>query len=395
VSAPSAIDVVLRDGSTARVRQAGSGDVPDVRDFLARLEPEARWFRFFSAGINLETAARDAVAPRDGRALLVLTGEDERVVGHAMYARMGAGEAEVAFAVDAAWQGRGLATTLLAHLADAAADEGIAVFSAITLAGNHRMIGVFRDSGFPVEVTAEPGELHIRFPTSLTPEGRRRFEARERDAAIAAVSHVLRPASVLLVAAAAEPGTAGGEALRNLAGAGFTGTLHAVLTVDEARAGVATARTIADVREEVELAVLALAPGDVLRAARECARRGDVRALVVLLEGGMPVDTDALVEICRAAGMRLVGPHSLGVVNTDPAVASRSPPRAAPSASPRSTWLPSAASASRRSSRWAPRRTCRATTCSSSGRRTRAPMWCCSTWSRSAIRAGSDRSPAA
>jgi acyl-CoA synthetase (NDP forming)/GNAT superfamily N-acetyltransferase len=321
VSTAPAIDVVLRDGSTARVRRAGADDAPAVRDFLERLEPEARWFRFFSAGVNLESAARDAVTPADGRALLVLTGEDDRVVGHGMYARMEPGEAEVAFAVDGAWQGRGLATMLLAHLADAAADEGVTVFSAITLPGNHRMIGVFRDSGFPVEVRARPGELHIRFPTSLTPEGRRRFEARERDAAVAAVAHVLRPSSVLLVAAGAEPGTAGGEALRNLAGAGFTGTLHAVLAAGEAPAGVASARSIADVPGNVELAVLALAPEDVLGAARACATRGDVRALVVLLEGSVRVATDQLVAICRAAGMRLVGPHCLGVVNTDPAVA--------------------------------------------------------------------------
>jgi acetate---CoA ligase (ADP-forming) len=322
VSIAPAIDIVLRDGSTARVRQAGPDDVPAMRDFLARLEPEARWYRFFSAGINLENAARDAVAPPDGRALLVLTGEDERVVGHASYAARNAGEAEaeVAFAVDGAWQGRGLATTLLAHLAEAAAAEGITEFTAVTLAGNHRMIGVFRDSGFPVEVHARPGELHVRFPTSLTPEGRRRFEERERDAAVAAVGHVLRPSSVLVVAARTARGSAGGELLHNLIAGGFTGTLHGVLPAGEAPAGMPTARTIADVPGEVELAVLALPPEGVVRAARECARRGDVRALVVLLEGSGHIDTGQLVETCRAAGMRLVGPHCLGVVNTDPEI---------------------------------------------------------------------------
>jgi acyl-CoA synthetase (NDP forming)/GNAT superfamily N-acetyltransferase len=333
VNLAPAIDVVLRDGSTARVRQAGPDDVPAVRDFLARLEPEARWFRFFSAGINLERAAHDAVAPLGGRALLVLTGEDERVVGHAIYAATEPGEAEVAFAIDGAWQGRGLATTLLAHLADAAADDGVTVFSAITLAGNHRMIGVFRDSGFPVEVKAAPGELHIRFPTSLTPEGRHRFEARERDAAVAAVAHVLRPSSVLLVADSAERGTAGGEALRNLAESGFAGGMHAVLGAGDAPAGVLTARRIADVPRKVELAVLALAPDGVLAAARECARRGDVRALVVLLDDGGRVDTGRLLATCRAAGIRLVGPHCLGVVNNDPASslnATFAPARAAP-----------------------------------------------------------------
>ena len=127
---------------------------------------------------------------------------------------------------------------------------------------------------------------------------------------------------MLLAAADAEPGTAGGEVLRNLAGAGFTGALHAVLAAGEAPAGVATARTIADVPGDVELAVLALAP-------RRCPRRRRARA--------PRAATCARSWCCwRAAarstpisssrpaaprGMRLVGPHCLGVVNTDPAVA--------------------------------------------------------------------------
>ena len=117
----AATDVVLRDGSTARVRATSENDIAGVRGFLERLEPEARWFRFFSAGVNLDRAAREAVAPPGGRSLLVLTGEEERVVGHAISARAGRrnAEAEVAFAVDGAWQGRGLATTPLAHLAEA------------------------------------------------------------------------------------------------------------------------------------------------------------------------------------------------------------------------------------------------------------------------------------
>ena len=317
----AAVDVALRDGSTVRIRSAGPPDAGAVRDFLEALGDEARWYRFFSWGVNLERAARDLVAPPEGRALLVVTGAPERVVGHAMYVRAGPDEAEVAFAVDATWQGRGLATTLLAHLAGDAAAEGIGVFAAVTLADNHRMIGVFRDSGFPVEVHTAPGELHVRFPTSPTVEGRRRFEARERDAAVAAVGHVLRPASVLVAAASAAPGTAAAAVLRNLVAGGYAGALHAVLPDGEAGEGIATARTIAAVAGPAELAVLALPAAEVVGAARACAARGDVRALVVLLEGPEGESREALLATCRASGMRLVGPQCLGVINTDPAVA--------------------------------------------------------------------------
>jgi hypothetical protein len=91
------------------------------------------------------------------------------------------------------WQGRGIATLLLAQLAEAAAAEGVRHFTAVVLAGNHRMIRTFRDSGFPVEVHTQPGELEVTFPTTLTEDGRRRFEERERTAAVAAVEHVLQP----------------------------------------------------------------------------------------------------------------------------------------------------------------------------------------------------------
>lgn len=246
MSASVSHDVVLSDGSTVRIRSARREDAPAMRDFLTSLSDEARWFRYFSGAVNLDAAARDAVAPPEGQALLVVTGAPERVVAHAAWARAGPDEAEVAFAVDGDWQGRGLATTLLAHLADSAAQRGVDVFTAVTLPTNHRMIGVLRDSGFPVEVTARPGELHVRFPTSLTKEGLVRFEARERDAAVAAVQHVLHPVTVMVLAASTRRGTVGGELLHNLEG--FAGTLHVVR-----RGGAAE-----EVTGPIDLAVLAL-----------------------------------------------------------------------------------------------------------------------------------------
>ena len=58
---------------------------------------------------------------------------------------------------------------------------------------NHRMADVFRDSGFAVEVSAGPGLLHFEFPASLDADALAAFEDRDRIAAVAAVTHVLRP----------------------------------------------------------------------------------------------------------------------------------------------------------------------------------------------------------
>jgi GNAT superfamily N-acetyltransferase len=59
------------------------------------------------------------------------------------------GRAEVEFAVTEDYQGRGLATLLLARLAELAVARGIPIFEAEVLPASKRMLQVLRDSEFP------------------------------------------------------------------------------------------------------------------------------------------------------------------------------------------------------------------------------------------------------
>ena len=95
----------------------------------------------------------------DRYSLIATRGEDGRSVGHSGYFRSSEGRAEIAFAVSDELQGRGLGTILLAHLAEVAIEHGIDTFEAEVLPENHRMIEVFRESGFPVEVRSVPGSI--------------------------------------------------------------------------------------------------------------------------------------------------------------------------------------------------------------------------------------------
>ena len=121
------------------------------------------------------------------------TGAEERVVANAVFEVERPDRAEVAFAVADEMQGRGLATVLIAHLAQVAAARGVTTFTATVLPENKRMISVFRESGFPVEVHASPDGIELEFPTELGADARRKFEDRDRVAAVAAVERVLRP----------------------------------------------------------------------------------------------------------------------------------------------------------------------------------------------------------
>ena len=121
-----AADVVLKDGSTVHIRVVTAADEGPLRHFLERLDPSSRIFRFFSGAARLLVDV-----DYTGRYGLVATrGPDDRIVGQGAYFEDGPGVAEVAFVVADELQGHGLATILLAHLAEAAATNGISVFTA-------------------------------------------------------------------------------------------------------------------------------------------------------------------------------------------------------------------------------------------------------------------------
>jgi acyl-CoA synthetase (NDP forming)/RimJ/RimL family protein N-acetyltransferase len=298
-------DGVLRDGSLVQFRPVRLEDEARIAALLAGLSLRSRWFRFFSGATDLEAAAHAAVVGQRMHGLLALAGEPPVAVGHALYVEEGNGRAEVAFEVADAWQGRGVGTLLLGQLAEMASREGIETFTAILLPENHRMIQVFRDSGFPVQVHASPGELDLEMPTLLGPEAHAQFEERDRHAAVAAVRHFLEPASIALIGASTRPGSIGGALLENLRD-GYEGSLHEV----------GRGQSVLDIDGPVELAVVAVPAAAVEDVARACAEKG-VAALLVVSAGFEDADgtvrRQRLTDLCRATGMRMIGPNCLGV----------------------------------------------------------------------------------
>ena len=322
-------DVALRDGSTVHVRPVRPEDQPAMRAFLSGLSEDSRWLRFFSAGANLDVAARWATeADGDQRAgLVATTGPDGRIVGHAGWQRdrERPERAEVGLVVADELQGRGLGTLLLGQLAQAAQAAGVTLFTAEVLPENRRMIQVFRDSGLPVRLRSEPGLIHVEVPASLTPQALERFERREQVAAVAALRQVLSPRSVAVIGASRQRGTVGGELFHNLLAGEFNGPVYPVNPSASVVQSVVAYRSVLDVPGPVDLAVVATPAAAVVGVARECAAKG-VRALVVISAGFAETGPEglerqrALLRTCREAGMRLIGPNCLGVINTDPRV---------------------------------------------------------------------------
>jgi acetyl coenzyme A synthetase (ADP forming)-like protein len=291
------------------------------------LSEESRWMRFFSPakGSALAAEARREATLERTFGLLALSGAEERVVGHAFFTAIDEHRAEVAFTISNDFQGRGLATILLGQLADVAVANGVQMFEAEVIAANHAMLHVFRESGFPIEVDAAAGQLHVTFPTSFTPEAIQRFERRETIAAVNALKLFFNPRGVAVVGASRKRGTIGGEIFHNLLSYGFEGPVYPVNPSSEVVQSVPAYATVETIPGPVDLAVIVVPAAQVIKAATACARKG-VKALVVISAGFSETGKEGqarqveLLRVCRAAGMRLIGPNCMGIANTDSAV---------------------------------------------------------------------------
>ncbi|HZQ27113.1 MAG TPA: GNAT family N-acetyltransferase [Acidimicrobiales bacterium] len=321
-------DVVMADGGTVHVRPIRPDDADRLRSLHQRLSAETIYLRFFSPIPTLS----DAMVERftnvdyvDRMALVAELGED--LVGVARYDRLGEGAttAEVAFVIDDAHQGRGLGTLLLEHLAATAREAGIHEFVADTLPGNNRMLNVFRAAGFGDERHLSDGVVRVRFRIDPTEASVSAMHDRERHAAARSVQRLLAPRSIAVIGASRTGGTLGHEVLRNLVRGGFAGPVFPVHPTATHVASIRAYPTVLDIPDAVDLAVIAVPAKEVPAVVDQCGAKG-VGGLVVVSAGFSEAGPEGateerqLVEHARRLGMRIVGPNSMGVVNTAPAV---------------------------------------------------------------------------
>ena len=125
-------------------------------------------------------------------------------------------------------QGLGLGSILIAHTAQAAAEQGVTWLHADVLPENHAMLQVFRDTGYPVTVRAQPGAVEVELPTAEAPGTIEQYEERERLAAATAVRNFLLPRSIAVIGASRDTTSIGGRLLRNLLAEPFDGVVHPV-----------------------------------------------------------------------------------------------------------------------------------------------------------------------
>lgn len=330
-------DVVLRDGGTARIRPITTADAGRLVSFYEQVSDESKYYRFFAPYPRLSDRDVHRFTHHDyvDRVGLAATIGGE-FIGTVRYDRIGsdgrpatapADEAEVAFLVQDAHQGRGVASALLEHIGAVARERGIRRFAAEVLPANSKMIKVFTDVGYQQKRSFEDGSVHLTLDLEPTAESLAVQRAREQRAEARSVQRLLAPGSVAVIGVSRSGAGVGAAALRNLRDSGFHGHLYAVneeVALDLLD-GVRAYRTIDAIGAPVDLAVIAVPADRVPEAVAACGEHG-VQGLVVLSAGygesgpaGLARQRE-LVRQVRSYGMRLIGPNAYGVINTAPEV---------------------------------------------------------------------------
>ncbi|MDO9381145.1 MAG: GNAT family N-acetyltransferase [Nocardioidaceae bacterium] len=315
-------DVVLRDGRAAQLRPISPDDVPAFVDFYSRVSDQSKYYRFFAPYpvLSERDLVRFTQVDHDRRVAFVVTiGSSVIAVGR--YDAIDDDEAEVAFLVEDAHQGRGLGQLLLEHLAQAGRERGLKRFVAEVLPDNVRMIQVFRDQGYKVAGAVEDGVMRLVFPINSTDTAMGVMQAREHRAEAASIERFFNARSVAVVGASRRQDTIGQAMVRNLVLGDYSGSVYAVNPHAESVSGLPAYTSVQEIPGEVDLAIVAVPSESVPEVVLDCAAKG-VHGMVVISSGFAETGEEGrrrqrrLLGLARSYGLRIVGPNCLGVINT-------------------------------------------------------------------------------
>ncbi|HTJ45181.1 MAG TPA: GNAT family N-acetyltransferase [Kofleriaceae bacterium] len=310
--------IILKDGGSILIRAIRPDDKARLADHFAHLGAESVRHRFF--GAKRELTAKELAyyteCDQSTHVGLVATLGDQ-IIGVGRYLASGA-RAEVAFAIADLHQGRGIGTVLLEHLAQIARARGIEELEADVLADNRAMRDVFARSGFVTHETRDHDVVHVVFPIAQTEAFAAAHLERDRLARAASVKVFFEPRSIAIFGASRKPGGIGRAILANLRARAFPGPITVVSPSGEPIDGMPTTKIL---DTPVDLAIVAVPQPAVEGVVAQCAKLG-VHGVVVITSGFAEVSPegraaqDRVLAIARGAGMRLVGPNCMGVLDT-------------------------------------------------------------------------------
>ena len=298
--------MLFSDGGIATIRPAAESDRQALKNFYQRVSDRSKYLRFFGTHPELSDSDLEVWLHNDGRDHVTLAIEEHgRIIAIAAYQivpellpkRVG----DVSFLVQDDQQGRGVGNLLLEHLADIGRECDVERFTAEMLTQNRQMKRVFIGAGYSVHPELADGTITVDFPIAPSETSRGAMERREQRAEANSLRRAVSPATVAVLQPC------------DVDTPDFRGTLLRPTSIEELeRAGTRVDAVVSQFDAAAFPRLVEVAAG--LGA-----------SVIVLPDGGdqlglSPDRTAELVALVREHGMRLIGPSSTGVINTDPGV---------------------------------------------------------------------------
>ncbi|MGO9138509.1 MAG: acetate--CoA ligase family protein [Syntrophales bacterium] len=136
---------------------------------------------------------------------------------------------------------------------------------------------------------------------------------------------IFSPESVAIIGASNTPGKVGHDIFANILSGHYQGTLYPVNPKAKSILSVKAYHSVTDIADNIDLGIIILPPAAALTAIEEGVRKG-IKGFVIVSAGfrevggaGLEIE-NRIVAMCREAGVRLVGPNCLGVINPIPTV---------------------------------------------------------------------------
>ena len=318
--------IILRDGKVADLRpiQDNAVDREILKELFRHASAESLYFRFFHVVREVSEQIINSMVKGtgpNGLSMLCLSGDTALGVGS--YSRLDDESAEVAFLVDDRLHGKGLGTLLLEHLAEAAWHYGFKRFEAYVLGENYKMLQVFEASGYEIQSQRDSNTVHLVLPLAETERRRALQETREKLATAASLHSFFQPQTVAVIGASRDSRRLGHVLLRHILDGGFQGTVYPVNPTAHSVSAVRAYPNVCEVPEPVDLAVIVVPASQVLPVVEDCIQ-AKVGAVIITSAGFSEAGAHGaelqqqVVQKLRGAGIRLIGPNCLGIINNSP-----------------------------------------------------------------------------
>jgi acetyltransferase len=136
---------------------------------------------------------------------------------------------------------------------------------------------------------------------------------------------IFSPKSIAVLGASTAKGKVGHDIFANILRGNYQGTLYPVNSKARSVLSVKAYPTILDIPDQIDLAMVILSPHLALKSIEDCVKKG-VKGIIIVSAGFKEVGGEGveienrIAQMCAEAGIRLVGPNCLGVINPSPDV---------------------------------------------------------------------------